>query len=129
MARPPLPIGTWGKIRTYPTHRDRNGKPDRFRATARFRDFDGRTKTVEASGKSATTAANNLREKLRERSAAGRDGELTAVTRFSVAADLWMTRFAVKVDEGARSAGSMGTYRRQLDNHVLPALGEVRLGE
>lgn len=29
----------------------------------------------------------------------------------------------------AISPGTVETYRRQLSNHVLPALGEVRLGE
>ena len=49
--------------------------------------------------------------------------------RFSEAAELWMARFAAMVADGRRSAGSLETYRGQLDNHVLPALGEVRLGE
>ena len=33
------------------------------------------------------------------------------------------------VTEGRRSPGTVETYRRQLKNHVLPAMGEVRLGE
>src|SRR4029450_9663898 len=103
MARPPLPIGTWGKIRTYPTHHDEKGKPDRFRATVRFRDFDGRTRTVEAYGRSKTAAANNLRQKLKDGSSAGRRGELTAMHRFRDAAALWMDKFASKVSDGQRS--------------------------
>jgi hypothetical protein len=31
--------------------------------------------------------------------------------------------------DGRRSPGTVETYRRQLKNHILPALGEVRLGE
>jgi integrase len=49
--------------------------------------------------------------------------------RFSEAADLWVARFGELVADGRRSAGSLETYTRQLHNHVLPALGEVRLGE
>jgi site-specific recombinase XerC len=38
-------------------------------------------------------------------------------------------KFKGLVDEGQRSPTSLDTYRRHLRNHVLPALGEVRLGE
>jgi hypothetical protein len=40
-----------------------------------------------------------------------------------------MVKFTAMVDDGRRSAGSLDTYRRHLDSHVLPAIGEVRLGE
>ncbi len=40
-----------------------------------------------------------------------------------------MGRVSDMVADGRRSPGTLDTYRRQLDNHVLPALGEVRLGE
>jgi integrase len=129
MGRSPLPIGTWGKIRVYPSHYDAKGKPDTFRAMTRYRDFDGRTRTVTAYGKSKTAAENNLRTKLKERTATGRSGELTALHRFSDAADLWMEKFRAMVADGKRSPSSLETYERQLRNHVLPALGEVRLGE
>jgi len=59
----------------------------------------------------------------------GRAGDLTATHRFSEAAALWLEKFDAMVDDGRRSAGSLETYRRQLRNHVLPSLGEVRLGE
>jgi integrase len=70
-----------------------------------------------------------MRQKLKERSDKGRSGELTATHRFSEAAALWMEKFAGMVDDGRRSAGSLDTYRRHLDSHVLPAIGEIRLGE
>src|SRR3954451_317329 len=60
---------------------------------------------------------------------AGRHGELTAMTRFADAAALWLTKVDVMVVEGRRSPGTVETYRRQLKNHILPAMGEVRLGE
>jgi hypothetical protein len=40
MPRPPLPIGTWGKIR-----RDQLGT-NRWRARTNFRDYDGETRLV-----------------------------------------------------------------------------------
>jgi integrase len=87
------------------------------------------TRRVEAYGRTPTDAANKLRQKLKERSDKGRAGELTATHRFSEAAALWMEKFTAMVDDGRRSAGSLETYRRHLDSHVLPAIGEVRLGE
>ncbi|MBB5790762.1 site-specific integrase [Jiangella mangrovi] len=128
MGRAPLPIGTWGKIRTYVDKVDDKGKPIRHRAVTQFRDFNGRTRQVEAHGKTATAAANALREKLQRRVSTGKAGELTGMHRFSAAADLWMARFKGMVEDGRRSAGSLDTYERQM-RHVLPALGEVRLGE
>ena len=129
MGRSPLPIGTWGLIRTYPVGQDENGKPKRHRALAKYRDFDGVTRLVEASGKSKTHATQNLRQKLQNRSQAGRHGDLTAMSRFSEAAELWLSRVEVMVQEGRRSPSTLELYRRQLRNHVLPAMGEVRLAE
>jgi integrase len=129
MGRPPMPIGTWGLIRTYPVGQDEKGKPLRIRAMADCRDFDGVVRRVEASGRTATAATQNLRQKLQNRSSAGRQGELTGMTRFADAAVLWMSKMEALVSDGRRSPGTVDTYRRQLKNHVLPAMGEVRLGE
>jgi integrase len=124
-----MPIGTWGLIRTYPVGVDAKGKPKRHRAVADYRDFDGVVRRVEASGKSVTAATQNLRQKLQNRTLAGRHGELTGMTRFAEAADLWLAKLDALVKEGRRSPGTVDTYRRQLKNHVLPAMGAVRLGE
>lgn len=129
MARPPLPIGTWGKIRTYPTHHNNKGKPDRFRAVAKYRGHDGRTRQVEGHGRSRTAAENNLRAKLKEAAATSRKGELTSMHRFAVAAAMWLERLSGAVNEGRRSPGTLRVYRLHLDKHILPALGDVRLGE
>lgn len=96
---------------------------------ADYRDFDGVVRRVEASGKTATAATQNLRQKLQNRVGEGRQGELTGLTRFSAAAELWMLKMEELVADGRRSPATVDTYRRQLRNHVLPALGEVRLGE
>ena len=125
----PLPIGSWGLIRTEPVGQDGKGRPQRHRARAYYRDFDGVTRLVESSGRTPTMATNSLRQKLQNRTLAGRHGDLTAMTRFSDAAALWLTKVDEMVTEGRRSPGTVETYRRQLKNHVLPAMGEVRLGE
>ena len=129
MARSPLPIGSWGLIRTYPVTTPGMSKPKRYRAVANYRDFDGVTRVVEASGRSATQASQNLRMRLQSRTRASGHGELTGMSRFSDAAVLWAERMKEMVADGRRSPGTIETYERQLRNHVLPAMGEVRLGE
>ena len=129
MPRPPLPLGTWGEIRTHATAHDDKGKATRFRAVTNYRDHDGRTRQVERHGKTPAAATNNLRKALKERAATGRHGELTAMHRFGDAAALWLDKFAELVKDERRSPGSLETYRRQLDSHVLPALRDLRLGE
>jgi integrase len=104
-------------------------KPSHFRAFARFRGFDGRTRQVEAWGRSKTAAEQALRRKLQDFAAAGRHGELTASTRFSDAVDVWLEGLDSLVEQGRRSPGTVETYRRQLRNHVLPTMGQLRLGE
>ncbi len=129
MGRKPLPLGSWGLIRTDSVGVDGRGRPKRFRARAYYRDFDGVSRLVEASGSSATQASQNLRMRLQNRALGGRYGELTAMTRFSEAAEVWLSKIEQMVADGRRSPATLDTYRRQLNNHVLPALGEVRLGE
>jgi integrase len=51
------------------------------------------------------------------------------MTKFSAAADLWLEKMDALVEDGRRSPSTVDTYRRQLKNHVLPAMGEVRLAE
>ncbi len=128
MARAPLPLGGWGLIRTTPDLRKPDG-PKRFRAVAKYRGFDGRTRQVEASGKSRTAAEQSLRRVLQSRSLAGRQGDLTGMTRFADASDVWLVQQVGLVEQGKRSPGTLETYRGQLRNHVLPAMGELRLAE
>ncbi len=126
MGRKPLPLGSSGLIRT-----DAVGAKGtkRFRARAYYRDFDGVTRLVEASGRTSTQASQALRIKLQQRTQAGRQGELTGMSRFAEAADLWLEKIESMVVDGRRSPSSVEIYRRQLRLHVLPAMGQVRLGE
>jgi transcriptional regulator with XRE-family HTH domain len=129
MARKPLPLGSWGKIRTYVAGCNEKGKATSHRSVTNYRDFDGRVRQVEATGRTITEAETKLVDRLKERRQANNGSGLKPTDRFSVAAELWFAKLEEKVRDGKRSPGTVDTYRRQLDNHVLPALGEVRLGE
>ena len=119
MARPPLPLGTWG---TVTTERIRDG---RYRALTRFRDHDGKTRRVTATGSSKATAERALREALARRSAPA--GELiTAETRLNDLANLWIT--GLEAEERIEQT-TINEYRRVLDNLVLPSVGGLKLRE
>ncbi|MGW6277075.1 phage integrase central domain-containing protein [Kribbella sp. NPDC055071] len=129
MARKPLPLGGWGKTRTYVDATNEKGKATSYRSVAYYRDFDGKVRQVEANGRTKTLAENKLLENLKNRRRANGGLGLDAMDRFSKAAQMWFEKLEEKVRDGKRSPGTVDTYRRQLDNHVLPVLGEVRLGE
>lgn len=122
MARQPLPVGTFGKIRAY---QDRSG----WRARTNFRDHDGVTRPVERRGRTKTAAVRALKEALRDRTAPSGSEGITPDTRFREAAELWLAEFQRAVDSGRRSPTSRETYENRLRGLVLPAIGELRVRE
>ncbi|EHR52143.1 site-specific recombinase XerC [Saccharomonospora marina XMU15] len=123
MARPPLPVGTHGKIKV-------NRKPGGgFVAKAKYRDYDGVTRLIERSGHTETAARNRLLEALRDRSSQSVGGLITGDTKFSAAADLWLREVNSAVEAGDMSPSSADLYERQIRNYVTPALGELRIRE
>lgn len=116
MARQPLPLGTWGKIK-------RTSTPNGEKAYARFRDYDGVTRQVEKVGKTPAAAERALVEALRDRSKLPVE-DLTPDTRLGTVADAWLLEFAA-LD---RAEGTRVLYGRALA-HVRKALGEVTLRE
>lgn len=123
MARPPLPIGTYGRITVKAT------ASGSYVARTSFRDADGTTRWVTRVGRTSTAARNNLLNALRERpSASGRSG-LTAESPFREASTLWLADIEDAADSGDLSPNTAQLYGLQLRNHVLPALGALRLRE
>ncbi|MFW0773557.1 tyrosine-type recombinase/integrase [Paenarthrobacter nitroguajacolicus] len=124
MPRPPLQIGTWGKI-----SRD-EVTPGVWRAMARFRDFDGVTRKVEA--RAAATSKNDKGGKaerlliaaLTDRAMpAGED--ITADTRISKLALIWWAEF----EDADRALNTRRRYRDIMDNYVSPGVGGLRIRE
>lgn len=120
MARPPLPLGTWGRIRRY-----RLGRKS-WRAAANYRDYDGVTRRVERSGETAAKAERRLLEYLKVRARVSREGgEITADTRVRDACEAWFAGFKRK----DRAPGTVDAYDDALRLHVLPGVGSLRLRE
>ena len=118
MGRPSLPLGTFGKIRTYPA-------PGGFRCRTLFRDFDGVTRPVERTGKTRAGADRALRAALRDRAYAGGDVDITPDTKLVVAAESWYRHFC----QERRSPTTVQAYRGRLDRQILPSLGNLRIRE
>lgn len=118
MARPPLPVGTYGKIRVLP---DGEG----FRARASFRDYSGRRRDVARWGPSATRAELALKQALTELTTAGQANDVRADTRFSKLTELWLA----DVDAGALAHNTREAYRGAALGHLVPALGGLRVRE
>jgi integrase len=119
VARPPLPIGTWGNIRT-----EQLG-PGKFCARARFHDYDGKTRDVEAVGASKPAAVRALKVKLRDR-VAPNDDEITRETRISTLAHLWLDELAA---EERITPQTLSRYEISVRVSILPALGDLRIRE
>jgi len=119
MARPPLPIGTWGNIRT-----EQLG-PNRHCARARYRDYDGKTRDVEATGTTGPAAIRALKEKLRDR-VAPNDDEITRETHVSTLAELWIEE--ITAEEAVRQQ-TIDRYASVVRTAVVPALGNLRIRE
>jgi integrase len=122
MARPPLPLGSHGDIQAW-----EDGPVWIARTT--FRDFDGVVRRVKRRGKSKPAAVRELRDAVAKRQAPAKASEVNPDTRFSKVAELWLVEVEREVDSGAKSPGTLDTYRSIFRRHVKPALGELRVRE
>lgn len=117
MARPPLVLETWGRIRRTMIA----GKPT---AVAYYRDSDGVTRKMQRQGSTPAAAERALVEAMKQRLApAGED--LTADRTVRQASAKWL-------DEPERDDLAIATLRRYrgvLNTIVAKGLGDVRLGE
>ncbi len=127
MARPPLPLGTWGKIT-----RTQVGD-GRYRARARYRDYDGRTRVVERYGQTAAAAERVLVTALAARprtygqkSTATEVVIITADTTITSLAEHW---HKLRADSDEYAAGTLDNERGLIDVHITPGIGGVRLRE
>lgn len=117
MGRPPLDIGTYGKIKTT------EQSDGQWMALARYRDVDGVTRPVKRFAESKPAAERKLKKALVERNHRAGD-ELTRDSLFSECAELWL-RY---VDRRWRGT-TWDRARSKLQCRVLPAMGNLRLHE
>lgn len=117
MARPPLPLETWGKIRRITLA----GTPT---AVAYFRDSDGVTRKIQRSGKTLSAAENRLKEDLRKRLAPTTE----YLTRESTLTEL-AAQWSEEIRKSDRSQATIERYEGTIRTHVNKAVGSVRIWE
>lgn len=132
MPRPPLDIGTSGKVRTYwrgpdgkwhaPPDEDRAAQ--QWRAITQYRGADGKTRPVERTGTTEAKAKRTLAKAIAEMSGADNDSDITGSTRFREAARVWLKQTKSRV-----SPRSFESYTDDLDVHILPRIGDLLLRE
>lgn len=119
MARPPLPLGTWGTISTQQV------TPGVHRARARYRDYDGHTRQVEARGKTAAAARRELQARMANR-VTPRGSGLSLDSRMQ---DLTDQYFADARVAGQPSERSLEKYEATWRVHLAPVVGQLRIRE
>jgi integrase len=118
MARPPLAIGTAGKIRTY-------GAGKSWRARCGFRDYDGVVRAIERSGTTKNSAERALKEAVRDRVRVDATAEISPDTKLRIVAEAWWAGFSFS----DKSPGTKRIYRERIDAQIIPAVGNVRCRE
>jgi hypothetical protein len=123
MARPALPVGTYGKIRLQRVPRE--GPLHGYRARTQVRDSDGRTRPVERSGRTKAAAENRLKEAIRDRIAVDAvSDEITGASKVDRLAEKWFTNGGSGTPWAATTTEQ---YRRVLDRNILPRLGALEI--
>ena len=117
--RPQLGVGDYGNISW-------TRSPDGgWVALARFRDVDGETRRVKASGRSKGGSTDALKAKLKRRARLAGGVDLDGESRVSELAEKYLS---VKQDEDL-AANTLYNLRLALANHVVPRLGKLRVRE
>jgi hypothetical protein len=117
LGRPPVPLGTFGRI-AFVTKR--NGQ---IEARARFRDFDGSVRLVATVAPSRSAAERLLKTEMVTRQAPAGVGSVAPSTRLDALSEVWLAC------PHGWSTGTTRTYTPVVRNQVKPALGRLRVSE
>ncbi len=119
MSRPRLTIGTYGEITT------RRRPSGRIEARARYREWDGATRLVQASGDTAAAATHALKAKCVDRNLiAPSAGSLTIDSPFPELVAYWLEDIEL---EDRLATATRQLYERDMRTLVLPAFKDLTL--
>lgn len=118
MSRYPLPLSTWGTIRTGRVTLTMR------RALANYRGLDGKLRNVEARGPSAAAARRDLQVRLRERQTPGH-GLVDPTSHVSELAEI----FGVDLERSDKASRTKDKYAYCSKKYIIPGMGSLRLGE
>jgi integrase len=117
VARPPLPLETWGKVRRTTV----DGKPT---AIAYYRDTDGKTRPMQRHGATPAAAERNLVTALRVRLAPTTE-YLTRESTLAELAEQWTS----EIRKSKRAGSTKERYEATIRAHVNKGVGENRIRE
>jgi integrase len=121
VSRPRLTIGTYGEITT------RRRPSGRVEARARYRDWDGLARLVQASAESSAAATRALKAKCAERNLlAPTTGTLAPDSPFPDLVEYWLEDIDL---EGRLATATRQLYERDMRTLVLPAFAGLTLRE
>ena len=121
MPRSRLPIGTFGEITT------RRVSSGRFEARSRYRDWDGRSRQVQATGSTGKAAERALKGKLASRFLfQPTNADLSPDSPFGDLVTYWLKDIDL---EGRISRTTRNLYERNMRTLVTPAFGSLTLWE
>lgn len=120
MGRPPLAVGTPGDIMT------RELPEGGWRARVYVRDADGRRREVSRWRPTKAAAVKAVRDAMNHRSTADGVAEVGPDSTVSKLAGEWLAEVGASK---RKAVNSKAAYRSNVDNHVVPALGGLRLRE
>jgi integrase len=122
MGRLPLPLGSHGEIKVKQV-----GKS--WHARCWYRHDDGTYSDVRRRAATKDNARKAVRDAIKDLVSQAPGAQLTAHSRFSEAAEQWLSQYRADAENGIYSLTSVDTYSDHLRNHVLPTLGNLRLFE
>lgn len=144
MARRPLEIGKFGKVKLTPHRKMAGGKPVRivvepgspdprgktvtWRARATIRDFDGLNRSVEIWGPAKEVLERALVDILNKRIARTSDG-LTRESTVVALADAYLRELDNQLATGKIKPATRAKFGTVVRLHILPGLGNYRLRE
>lgn len=118
MARAPLPMETWGKIRRTTTA---TGTPAAF---AYYRDLDGKRRRIMRTGATKPQAEQNLVAALKDRLAPATD-YLTPQSTLSALSEAWKA----DLQKTQKSPGTIRRYTSVINSHLNDHVGAIRISE
>jgi hypothetical protein len=121
VSRPRLAVGTFGEVMFL-------AKPNgSVEARARYRDWDGKRREVQATGKTERAAERILKAKLADRTLSQpSEVELTAGASFAALGEDWLEDLTM---EGRVAQRTLENYEWVLRKVVLPVFGDLALTE
>ena len=106
--------------------KDARGRPI---AMVNYRDFGGRLHRLKRSGATKAAANRRLMKALDDALQIAKSGEFTSRSTLADGARVWLELFESQVARGTRSPSTLDLYRHVVERHLLPGVGQLRLGE